>query len=75
MSLAFLVKLSKSVGKPTDPKGREYRTKKIVGASKGHWRVEYCYSEEYGHSYIYFWERRTDKEMEASNCYAEDYNG
>lgn len=73
MSLATLIALSKI--KPLDPEGREYRRKQIVGADKGHWRVEYEYDMPGGYSYTYFWERMTDEEMRRSWCYADDYEG
>lgn len=42
--------------KRVDPEGNEYRSKQIVGASNGHWRVEYCYQAQGGYTYKYFWE-------------------
>ena len=71
MSLYKLLMLSRK--RPVDPEGNEYRSKKVVGADKGHWRVEYCYEMQGGYSYTYFWERMSDSEMDSSHCYADDH--
>ena len=73
MSLAALIKLSKIL--PLDPDGKEYFCKKIVGADKGHWHVEYTYHIPGGYSYTYFWERMSDEDMRNTQCFADDYKG
>lgn len=74
MSLKALIALSKINQVPKlCPNGEEYLSKTIVGADKGHWRVEYTRSMPGGYSYSYFWERMTNKEMRDCQCYADDY--
>lgn len=73
MSLKALIELSKI--KLKDSQGREYRSKKIIGADKGHWLVEYCYEMPGGYSYEREWQRMTDEEMVKCQCFADDYEG
>ena len=75
MSIKKLIERGNLMSKPLGPSGKPYRRRTIVGADKGHWRVEYEYNEPYGYSYEYTWERMTDEDMRMSRCYADDYTG
>lgn len=76
MSLKGLIELAKiAKEKAVGPSGREYRTKQIIGADKGHWLVEYGYRETYGWSSETAWERMADREMRLYRCFADDYEG
>lgn len=75
MSLAALMALSKQLGEKVDPAGNKYSYRKIEGADKGHWRVEYTTRIQGGESITSFWERMTDAEMIRTQCFADDYTG
>lgn len=76
MSLAALIELSKLGGlEKVDPDGRKYHSKKIEGASKGHWLCNYTYKEQWGHSETTFWERMSNRQMRMTQCFADDYTG
>ena len=74
MSLAALIALAGNL-KRVDPNGREYHSKVVCGADKGHWLVEYSYRIQGGHQVTSFWERMTDNEMRKTQCFADDYTG
>ena len=53
----------------TDPDGREYYSREVCGADKGHWLVRYSYLIQGGYEVSSFWERMTDNEMQKSQCF------
>ncbi len=59
MSLSSLIGISNKIDEEYKARfdGRIPRSKKIVGYSKGHWLVEYCFKIQGGYSMESHWEQ------------------